>query len=326
MELRAANNVPGGRAAQPPPWLRRRRTANSAQVKNAVICGLYLPAAPRHPKMKLVLFAGFLALPLAASAQRLVATLPPITYHVGLTKAPLYSSADTLHRPNLLLPSQSEVVVVGRFSPRWVVVKREGFLYLAPINKLSDYDPADASPLPIDPVSQLITYQEVVQVPGASQADLYARATAWAARTYSPPDQVTPHPATGEVTIEGQRVATLRTTYAEVPRGSYAGVVRHTLTIYVKDGRYKYVLTNLTHDATGVPSLRSGGALEQDHASLFGYAGIGSRQPWEELKVGATRDVRHLLADLQAALTLQPVQPLVPTAPVRKAPKAASDF
>ena len=276
--------------------------------------------------MKVALIASVLGLPLAASGQRLVATLPPVTYHVGLTKAPLYGSADTLHRPNMLLPSQSEVVVVGRFSPRWVVVKRQGFLYLTPINKLSDYDPTDVAPLPIDPETQRITYQGIVQVPGASQADLYARAAAWAARTYSLPSQITPHPETGELTVKGQQIVMLRTTYAEVLRGSYAGVVHHTLAIYVKDGRYKYVLTNLTHDATGVPHLHSGGALEQDRASLFGYAGLGSQKPWEELKVEATRDVRHLMTGLQEAMTLQPVQPLVPVQPERKAPKAANDF
>jgi hypothetical protein len=276
--------------------------------------------------MKAAFLAGALVLPLAAAAQRLVATLPPVTYHVGLTKAPLYSSADTLRRPSLLLPSQSEVVVVGRFSPRWVVVKREGFFYITPISKLSDYDVGDVAPLPIDPKTQRITYQGVVPVPGVSQADLYARAAAWAARAYPVPGQLTPHPEASELLVKGQRVVTLRTTYAEVLRGSYAGVVHHTLTVYVKDGRYKYVLSDLTHDATGVPNLRSGGPLEQDRASLFGYAGLGSHKPWEELKVEATRDVRHLLADLQAAMTLQPVAPLVPAEPVRQAPKATNDF
>jgi hypothetical protein len=278
--------------------------------------------------MKAAFLAGALALPMAAAAQRLVATLPPVTYHVGLTKAPLYSNADTLRRPNLLLPSQSAVVVVGRFSPRWVVVKREGFLYLTPINKLSDYDANDVAPLPIDPQTQLISYQGVMQVPGVSQADLYARAAAWATRTYPMPSEITPHSETGEITVKGQQMVMLHnTSYAEVLRSSYAGVVHHTLTIYVKDGRYKYVLTNLTHDATGVPNLRSGGALEQEHASLFGYAGLGSRKPWEELKVEATRDVRRLMTGLQAAMTLQPVAPTVPAEPpVRKAPKAANDF
>lgn len=276
--------------------------------------------------MKAIFILGALGLPLLASAQRLVATLPPITYHVGLTKAPLYSGLDTLRQPSLLLPSQSEVVVVGRFSPRWVVVKREGFMYVTPVSKLSDYDAGDAAPLPIDPATQLISYQGVVPVPGVGQADLYARAAAWAARTYNATDQVTPQPAAGEIDVRGRRIVQLRTTYDGVPRGSYAGVVHHTLAIYVKDGRYKYVLTNLTHDAIGAPNLRSGGALEKDHASLFGYAGLGSRKPWDELKVDATRDARRLVADLQAAMTLQPVPFVVPAEPARQPRKAANDF
>ncbi|RZK22086.1 MAG: DUF4468 domain-containing protein, partial [Hymenobacter sp.] len=191
--------------------------------------------------MKAAFLASALALPLVAPAQRLAATLPPITYHVGLAKAPLYSTGDTLRQPSLVLPSQSEVVVVGQYLPRWVVVKREGFLYLTPINRLSDYDPGDAAPRPIDAETQLITYQGVVPVPGASKTDLYARAAAWAARTYTTTDHVTPQPEAGEIAVKGQRMVTIRTTYNNVLRGSYAGVVRHTLTIYVKDGRYKYV-------------------------------------------------------------------------------------
>ena len=67
--------------------------------------------------MKAAFLTSALALPLVAPAQQLAAPLPPITYHIGLTKAPLYGTADTLRQPSLLLPSQSEVVVVGRFSP-----------------------------------------------------------------------------------------------------------------------------------------------------------------------------------------------------------------
>ncbi|RZK11492.1 MAG: DUF4468 domain-containing protein, partial [Hymenobacter sp.] len=135
--------------------------------------------------MKAALFACVLVLPLAASAQTLRATLPPITYHVGRVSAPLFHSPDTTRRPSFVVPSLAEVVVVGRFSPQLVVARRDGFLYLTPINRLSDYDPEDASPLPLDPQTQLITYQGVVQVPGVSQADLYARARAWATNTYS---------------------------------------------------------------------------------------------------------------------------------------------
>lgn len=274
--------------------------------------------------MKAALFAWALGLPLAASAQTLRATLPPITYHVGRVSAPLFHSADTTRRPSFVLPSLSEVVVVGRFSPQLVVASRDGFLYLTPVNRLSDYDPEDVSPLPIDPQTQRISYQSVVEVPGVSQADLYARAAAWVAKSYSTtPNAIQQqNPQAGQLVVKGLRPAVTRAVYDGVLRSSYAGVVSHTLTIYVKEGRYKYVLTDLAHEAAGTLNMRSGGPLEQDKANLFGYVGIGSRKAWDELKVDATRDARHLMADLQAAMTLQ--APRKASAP--QAPKSASDF
>lgn len=269
--------------------------------------------------MKATLSACVLLVPLAASAQTLRATLPPITYHVGRVAAPLFPSADTLRRPSFFLPSLSEAVVVGRVSPKLVVVRREGFLYVTPANRLSDYDPEDVNPLPLDPQTQLITYQGVVEMPTVSQADLYARALAWVAATYPAADKVLEQqdPQAGQLLIKGRRPVVTRALYEGVLRSSYAGVVRHTLTIYVKDGRYKYVLTDLTHDALGTPALHSGGPLEQEKANLYGYAGLGSKKAWDELKTDATRDARHLTESLRAAMTLQPV---------RKAPKSPSDF
>jgi hypothetical protein len=53
------------------------------------------------------------------------------------------------------------------------------------VQYLSDYDPHDADPLPIDPQTNVITYEEVVLVPGINKADLYARTQAWVSRTYN---------------------------------------------------------------------------------------------------------------------------------------------
>ena len=268
--------------------------------------------------MKVLLLFSALLWSLAATAQQLVATTPPITYHVGLQKAPLFRSyADTLRRPSLYLPSQAEASVVGQAGPRWAITKREGFLYLIPTQLLSDYDPEDAAPLPLDPQTQRITYQGVIPVPGVSQADLYARAQAWINQTYSADKVLTPNPATGELVLQAARPAVVRREYEGVLRPSYAGAVRHTLTVYVKDGRYKYVFTNLSHDAMGTLNLKSGGPLEQFRATLFGCAGLGSQKPWLDLKHDATRDVRNLATSLQEAMTLQKV---------KKGGKDARDF
>jgi hypothetical protein len=63
--------------------------------------------------MKVILLFCILVCSLTATAQRLVATMPPITCHVGAQRAPLFLSyRDTLRRPSFYLPSQSEAVVV----------------------------------------------------------------------------------------------------------------------------------------------------------------------------------------------------------------------
>lgn len=271
--------------------------------------------------MKTVWLAGFglfLSGPPLAAAQRPRATHAPLACHVGLAKAPLYLSArDTAGaaRPSRYLAARQPAAVVGQFSPRWVVVREGGFLYLTPTAALADYDPADALPLPLDPQTQRLTYQGVVPVPdGASAAALFTRATAWVARAYPLQNVVVEKQdaAAGLLVLRGARLVALRQAYEGVPRGTYAGVVRHRLSVYVKDGRYKYVLTDLEHDAQGAPHLRSGGPLEQDRANLFGYAGLGSGQPWQELRTDALRDARQLLDSLQVALTGQPVRRAAP--------------
>jgi hypothetical protein len=86
-----------------------------------------------------LLFCSFF-LPLAATAQKLVATAPPKTYVAGKEKIPLYrTAADTAGKPSgFNIQPLSEVMVVGQFSPHWAIVKHDGFLYLASSASLKD--------------------------------------------------------------------------------------------------------------------------------------------------------------------------------------------
>lgn len=250
-------------------------------------------------------------LPFAATAQKLQATAPPTTYHVGSEKAPLYrNAADTVAgKSGFNLSPGADAVVVGVYSPRWVIVKREGFLYLTSTSKLSDYNSAsfaagraaDAAGLPVDPQTHLITYQGVVEVPGVSKADLYTRANAWVANTYRSANAVIQmqDKEAGQLIVKGLTRVTVRS----LGMNADAGVVRHTLTIYVKDGRYKYVLTGLTHDGTGTPNIFSAGPLEQEIGKLYSMG--NSKKQWDEIKRQANQDAYRLVADLQAAMSLK---------------------
>ncbi|MGI4870668.1 MAG: hypothetical protein ACRYFX_05750 [Janthinobacterium lividum] len=94
--------------------------------------------------MKTPLLLLSLGLPLAAGAQKLVATHSPKVFKVGSEKAFLYRAlTDTAAgKAGFFLYPGAEATVVGEFSPRWAVVKREGFLYITPTTSLKDYSSA----------------------------------------------------------------------------------------------------------------------------------------------------------------------------------------
>jgi len=101
--------------------------------------------------MKTSLLLCSLLLPLAATAQKLVATDPPKTYVAGNEKIPLYrTAADTAGKPfGFNIQPHAETSVVGRYSSRWFIVKHEGFLYLASSAQLKDpHWSANASAVP----------------------------------------------------------------------------------------------------------------------------------------------------------------------------------
>ena len=90
--------------------------------------------------MKTALVISILTLPLAASAQKLQATTPPRTYVAGIAKVVRYRiPADTLVKPSgFNIQPHENATVVGEFSPRWLIVKRDGFLCLASSLQLID--------------------------------------------------------------------------------------------------------------------------------------------------------------------------------------------
>jgi hypothetical protein len=251
-----------------------------------------------------------LLLPLASAAQKFQKfpdNAPPKTYRVGSEKAPLYRNAtDTTGAPRRYISPGWEVTVVGEFTPHWAVVTREGFLFITPTKMLAGYNSAsltadraaDAAGLPISQQTGLITYEGVVDVPNASKADLYTRAYAWVANAYHSANAVVQmqDKDAGQLIIKGlTRVSS---------NGNDVGVVRHTLSIYVKDGRYKYILTNLNHEATPGDTY-SIGPLEQviPPSSLFGP--IITKKVWANIRQDANRDAYRLVAELQAAMTLR---------------------
>lgn len=98
--------------------------------------------------------------------------------------------------------------------------------------------------IPVDENTGLITYQDVVQTAG-DKNELYIRAIGWVNTFYVNPSDATKvrNPESGIIDI----LHRFRLTYQDddgVQRD--AGMVNYTLLLELREGRYRYTLTNFT--------------------------------------------------------------------------------
>lgn len=94
-----------------------------------------------------------------------------------------------------------------------------------------------AQELQLDSLTKKWMYRGVVAVDSASAADLYDRARMWAAATYKmPADQVRASKESGQVVVVGN--------WLKIAQLANSDVMRHVLTIEVKDGRARYTFTD----------------------------------------------------------------------------------
>jgi len=101
---------------------------------------------------------------------------------------------------------------------------------------------------PIDDETELVTYTEVIQVPGISDDSLYNLAMKWIKDFYKMPSQVirTQDKEAGRIEIyHGFYIS--RT---EKNQTMKAGMIHYYLTLQFKDGRFKYTITKVNLEGT----------------------------------------------------------------------------
>lgn len=105
------------------------------------------------------------------------------------------------------------------------------------------------SQLPIDSVTQKITYKEVVQVEG-SKDTLYNRAIAWIHSYFKNPQGVTKVRDPQNGLIVGDHRIRMVDTQKDGSKINSNTVVEYTFKIELKDGKYRYTFTDFEMKAT----------------------------------------------------------------------------
>jgi hypothetical protein len=102
------------------------------------------------------------------------------------------------------------------------------------------------NPLPIDSTTGKVSFRAVVQVPGATQAQLYTRAKEWFAAATGPVKPTLSQANETSGTLSGKAselvMQNLLGANVQVP-------LWRTVTIQVKPGRFRYILTDFAFDS-----------------------------------------------------------------------------
>lgn len=162
---------------------------------------------------------------------------------------------------------------------------------------------AKAQDMPVDPDTKLITYSEVIEVSGVSKNDLYVRANTWFTRTFKSAKSVLELQDKEAGKLIGKGVLPIM---IKVPimGATDAGYVGATVTIMCKDGKYKYVIDNLSHSKPYGANTQywvDGGSLEQEKPKV-GMMGRPSKKEWNDIKEATQKDILSMVADLKKGM------------------------
>lgn len=109
---------------------------------------------------------------------------------------------------------------------------------------------AQSVEMPISDETSLITYTNVIDIPNETKNDLYHKAFTWCNDYYKNPSNIlrTKDVLNGEIICKGRmRIVTPATKKKlETP----AGIVQYTLTLLLKDDKYKYTITDINWKQT----------------------------------------------------------------------------
>ncbi len=160
--------------------------------------------------------------------------------------------------------------------------------------------------LPVDAETKKITYTEVVTVGSVKKAELLKRAQTWATTgSFAPAN----HQTAGEYRCKGK----FNVQYPSIAPGKTdKGTVAFIATIYGKDGKYKYVFTDFTHQ--DIFGRGDGGKLENATPECGKF--IMTTASWNKIKEQAQVKMEELVVSLKAEMGKKPAPPK----------KKASDF
>lgn len=163
----------------------------------------------------------------------------------------------------------------------------------------------DVTPtFPFDDETKRISYAEVVLVDSSiSKNELYSRGREWFAKAYKSSTDVIQMDDKESGKIVGKA---LMQVYHKALGGNYkSGYINYTISLYFKDGRYKYEVTNFHHTGQYVGdgnSISDYGPCEDMINTTKKTMGISYQKTFNYYLSQMDENVKGLIADLKATM------------------------
>lgn len=149
-----------------------------------------------------------------------------------------------------------------------------------------------------------LTYTEVVQVDSVSQNELYNRAKVWFATAYNSSNDVLQIDNKEGGEFIGKAVLDY---IPNVHSGSAQtkGNIKYTIKIFVKEGRYKYIITDFIHDPFGNNFGKSSMGLITNEIKCPNpkpFAKNWSNKVWSDIKAQIETNIISLIENLKESM------------------------
>lgn len=151
-----------------------------------------------------------------------------------------------------------------------------------------------------------IVYTEVVEMPNVTKDALYSRAYEWFTKANPKNVIQMQDKESGKIVGEGQWDAYEIKWNIMGMRSGVPGSIHFTISIYLKDGKYKYEITNFRHEGFYVHGtdrlICNGGLLE---AEVPDNHGTISQKNWLHIKEKTHADAINFIESLKKAMTIE---------------------
>jgi hypothetical protein len=150
-----------------------------------------------------------------------------------------------------------------------------------------------------------IFYTEVVEIPNVTKDVLYSRGYEWFAKTFKSAQDVIQMQDKERGKLIGRGM--LGDINVKVSMGTYLlrGYIKFTISLYFKDGKYKFEITDFNHESVPTPKgFYNGGSLENEKAAC-GKTVITNKK-WKNIKNQAKEKIELLIDDLKKFMVTEP--------------------